>query len=70
MPTMTIRMSEHDAELVRKFVKFEGITISDFARNAILEKIEDAYDLQELRAAIAQDSGERFSVDDVLQELS
>ncbi|MDO5683872.1 MAG: DUF6290 family protein [Propionibacteriaceae bacterium] len=70
MPTMTIRMNAQDAELVRKFAKFEGVTISDFARAAILEKIEDAYDLQELREAIAHDSGERFSIDEILDELA
>lgn len=70
MATMTVRMNEEDAELVRRFAHFEGITISDFARNAILEKIEDVYDLQELREAVAQDSGERFSIDDVVSELS
>ncbi|WP_301924735.1 type II toxin-antitoxin system RelB family antitoxin [Corynebacterium glaucum] len=70
MATMTIRMPDEDAELVRKFASFEGVTLSDFARSAILEKIEDAYDLQALRGAIAADSGERFSIDEVLGELS
>lgn len=70
MSTMTVRMSEQDAELVRRFAQFEGVTISDFARTAILEKIEDSYDLQELREAIAQDSGERFSIDEILSELA
>ena len=69
MSTMTVRMSEQDAELVRKFAQFEGVTISEFARTAILEKIEDSYDLQELREAIAHDSGERFSIDEILAEL-
>ena len=70
MTTMTVRMTAQDAELVRKFAKFEGVTISDFARAAILEKIEDAYDLQELREAIAHDSGERFSIDEILDDLA
>ncbi|MDY5785851.1 MULTISPECIES: type II toxin-antitoxin system RelB family antitoxin [unclassified Corynebacterium] len=70
MSTMTVRMSDEDAELVRKFAQFEGMTISDFARAAILEKIEDAYDLRELRDAIAHDSGERFSIDEILTELA
>lgn len=70
MPTMTIRMNADDAELVRKFAEFEGMTISDFARSAILEKIEDSYDLEELRQAIAEDQGERFSIDEVLEELA
>lgn len=67
---MTVRMNEQDAELVRKFAQFEGVTISDFARTAILEKIEDSYDLQELRQAIAQDTGERFTIDEILTELA
>ncbi|WP_244311072.1 type II toxin-antitoxin system RelB family antitoxin [Corynebacterium hindlerae] len=70
MATMTVRMNDSDAELVRKFAAFEGMTISDFARTAIMEKIEDAYDLQELRSAIAEDTGERFSIDQILDELS
>lgn len=69
MSTMTVRMNEQDAELVRKFAQFEGVTISDFARTAILEKIEDSYDLQELREAIAQDTGERFTIDEIISEL-
>lgn len=70
MPTMTIRMNADDAELVRKFAEFEGMTISDFARSAILEKIEDSYDLEELRQAIAEDQGERFSINEILEELA
>lgn len=70
MPTMTIRMKAEDAELVRKFAEFEGMTISDFARSAILEKIEDSYDLEELRQAIAEDQGERFSINEILEELA
>lgn len=69
MATMTIRMDDNDAELVRKYARFEGVTISDFARNAIMEKIEDAHDLQELRDAIAHDTGERYSLDEILADL-
>ena len=69
MATMTIRMDDKDAELVRKYAGFEGVTLSDFARNAILEKIEDAHDLQELRDAIAHDTGERYSLDEILADL-
>ncbi|MCP1387454.1 DUF6290 family protein [Corynebacterium sp. TA-R-1] len=69
MATMTIRMDDRDAELVRRFASFEGITLSDFARNAILEKIEDAHDLQELRDAMAEDDGQRFTIQEILDEL-
>lgn len=69
MTTMTVRMSDEDAELVRKYAGFEGTTISAFARKAMLEKIEDHADLQELRAAIEADDGQRLSLNDVLEEL-
>lgn len=69
MTTMTVRMNDEDAELIRKYAAFEGVTISDFARTAILEKIEDTQDLEALRQAIAQDTGERFSIDEILDEL-
>lgn len=69
MATMTIRMDDNDAELVRKYARFEGVTLSDFARNAIMEKIEDAHDLQGLRDAIAHDTGERYSLDEILADL-
>lgn len=70
MHTMTVRMDEKDAELVRNFAEFEGVTISDFIRSAVLEKIEDAYDLEELRQAVREDTGERYSIDEILDELS
>lgn len=70
MATMSVHMNEQEAELVREFAKFEGVSISDFVRAAILEKIEDAYDLQELRKAIAEDSGERYTMDEILAELA
>lgn len=56
MSTITVELSDEDAALVRKYADFEGATISDFARTAILEKIEDSCDLQELREAIEEDN--------------
>lgn len=69
MATMTLRMSKADAELAKKFAAFEGKSFSDFARDAIFERIEDHYDLEELRAAMAEDAGERHSQAQVLAEL-
>lgn len=56
MTTITVELSDEDAALVRKYADFEGVTISNFTRSAILEKIEDSYDLQELREAIEEDN--------------
>ena len=69
MPTMTMRLDETDAEVVRKYAEFEGKTISDFVRDAVFEKIEDQQDLATLREAIAADNGVRYTHEHVLAEL-
>ncbi len=69
MTTMTLRMDDADAEVVRKYAAFEGASISDFLRDAVFEKIEDSQDLADLRAAAAADDGARFSLSDVKSEL-
>ena len=69
MPTMTMRLDETDAEVVRKYAEFEGKTISDFIRDAVFEKIEDQQDLATLREAIAVDNGVRYTHEQVLAEL-
>ena len=69
MSTMTMRVDDADAAIVRKYAKFEGKTISDFIRDAVFEKIEDQEDLATLRAAIAEDDGARYSHEQVLAEL-
>ena len=69
MSTMTMRVDDVDAAIVRKYAKFEGKTISDFIRDAVFEKIEDQEDLETLRAAIVEDDGVRYSHEQVLAEL-
>ena len=69
MPTMTMRLDETDAEVVRKYAEFEGKTISDVIRDAVFEKIEDQQDLATLREAIAVDDGVRYTHEQVLAEL-
>ncbi|MCI9129828.1 MAG: CopG family transcriptional regulator [Eggerthellaceae bacterium] len=69
MTTMTLRLDDVDAQIVRKYAKFEGKSISDFIRDAIFERIADEEDLATLRQAIEEDDGVRYSHADVLKEL-
>ncbi len=61
MATMTVRMDEKEADLTRKFAAFEGKSVSEFIREAVFERIEDAADLEALEQAIAQDDGTSHS---------
>ena len=44
--TISVRLNDKDTDLIKAFAKLNNISISDLVRDAILEKIEDEYDLQ------------------------
>ncbi len=69
MTTMTLRVDDGDAKLIRRYAEFEGKSISEFIREAVFEKIEEEADLRELKEAIAEDDGVRYTHAQVLEEL-
>lgn len=69
MSTMTLRINADDSNLIKNYIKFHNISLSDFARQAMLEKIEDDYDLETLRQAMAEDDGTRVSHADLMKEF-
>ena len=69
MATMTVRMNNEDSELIRNYINMHGLTISEFARQSMLERIEDECDLEILRKAVAEDDGSRYSMAEVAKEL-
>lgn len=46
MMTISVRLNDEDTDLIKSYAKLNNISISDLVRNAILEKIEDEYDLE------------------------
>ena len=44
--TISVRLSEEDTKLIKAYANINNISLSDLIRNAILEKIEDEYDLE------------------------
>ncbi|MDI9369954.1 MAG: ribbon-helix-helix protein, CopG family [Synergistaceae bacterium] len=44
MATITLRMTEEDAKLIRRYAEMTGTTVSQFVRQAALDRIEDEYD--------------------------
>ncbi|MDL2325327.1 DUF6290 family protein [Ruminococcaceae bacterium OttesenSCG-928-A16] len=43
---ISMRLSEADEKLIRTYTEMHNVSISDFARNAMIEKIEDEIDLK------------------------
>lgn len=43
---ISLRLSEREEQVIRTYAKLHGETISEFARKAMMERIEDFLDLQ------------------------
>lgn len=69
--TISVRLSEKDAELVKAYAKMNDISLSDLIRNAILEKIENEYDLECYEKAIKEyeKDPKTYTLDEVKKEL-
>ena len=50
--TISVRLSDKDTELIKAYANMHNISISDLVRDAVLEKIEDEYDLKTYYEAI------------------
>ena len=50
--TMTIRLSSKDKKIIKEFADFYNVSSSQFIRDAVMEKIEDSYDLAAYETAM------------------
>lgn len=69
--TMTIRLPEAEKKLIGDYARTFGTSMSDFVREAALEKIEDELDLQTWRDAKAEFDADPdvFTSDQLLREF-
>ena len=44
--TISLRLSDEDSQLIKSYAAMKKMSVSDVMRNAVLEAIEDEYDLQ------------------------
>lgn len=69
--TISLRLSNEEASLMRNYAQMNGITMSELVRKCVLEHIEDQYDLtafEKARAEFRADP-ETFTLDEVEKEL-
>lgn len=45
MGIISLRLNDRDNTLIRKYAELNGMELSAFIRQAVIEKIEDEYDL-------------------------
>lgn len=52
--TLTLRVSDEDSKLIRDFAKLHGVSVSEYIRSTVMERIEDEIDLEAYRQAKAE----------------
>lgn len=69
--TISVRLNEKDAELVKAYAEMNNISLSDLIRNAILEKIENEYDLECYEKAMKEykQDPKTYTLEEVKKEL-
>lgn len=68
---ISVRLNDEDAALIKSYANLKNITISDLIRKAVLEQIEDEYDLHLYNKAMEEYKQDpvTYSLDDIEKEL-
>ena len=70
MSTISLRLSEKEDTLIRKYAELHHLDLSSFIRETVLEKIEEEYDLSLFNTVWEQEKNqERIKHQDVKKEL-
>ena len=70
MSTISLRLSEKEDILIRKYAELHHLDLSSFIRETVLEKIEEEYDLSLFNTVWEQEKNEeRIKHQDVKKEL-
>ncbi len=70
--TISVRLNEKDTKLIQTYAKMHNISLSDLIRNAVLEKIENEYDLDCYNKAIKKykKNLKTYSMEEIKKELN
>ena len=70
MGTVSLRFSDRDDTLIRKYAELHQMDLSSFIRQAVIEKIENEYDLSLFDQVWEEEQNEqKLSHDEVKKEL-
>ena len=69
--TISVRLNDEDTKLMKLYAEMNNMSLSDLIRNAVIEKIEDEYDLECYEKAIKEyeENPKTFTLDEVKKEL-
>ncbi len=69
--TISVRLGDKETELIKAYAQMNNISLSDLIRTAVLEKIEDEYDLECYKKAMEKykNNPKTYTMEEVKEEL-
>lgn len=69
--TISLRLNDEDTLLIKKYAELNKMSVSELIRQAVMERIENEYDLELFNKAINEykDDPVTYSLDEVEKEL-
>ncbi len=69
--TISLRLSDEETSLIKSYAKIKKVSVSELIRNAVMEQIEDEYDLKAYEKAMEEykKNPVTYSLDEVEKEL-
>ena len=69
--TISVRLNKKDTQLIKDYAEMNNISLSELIRNAVMEKIEDEYDLECYEKAIKEyeKNPKTYTLEEVKKEL-
>ncbi len=69
--TISVRLNSEETELIKAYAELNNISLSDLIRTAVLEKIEQEYDLETYKKAIKEykENPKTYTLDEIKKEL-
>lgn len=70
--TVSLRLNKEDEILIKKYAELKKESLSELFRNALIEKIEDEYDLKAYKKAIEEyrKNSTTYTLEEVKKELN
>ena len=70
--TISLRLNNEDAALIRKYADMKGISVSELVRRSVLDQIEDEFDLKLYQRGMKayQADPTTYTLDEAESELS
>ncbi|MBQ7668071.1 MAG: CopG family transcriptional regulator [Clostridia bacterium] len=69
--TVSVRLSDEDTKLIKAYAHINGLSLSDLIRNAVIEKIEDEYDLECYKEALNEyeENPKTYTLEEAKKEI-